>query len=102
LCRDNRVQLSDAQLRQLDGHICSNYADWVRDAPAEYKTDRFILDRKPIIVTSRYGQNQEMVLEGEEEAESWRRKRNFEHVRYMSVAIATHFRYVYDVLVFVG
>ena len=80
------------QLHQL---ICDNFDDWIMNAPEHYKKDGFILDRKPIIIISQYGQNQEMITIGEgaeQEAESWRRKRDFKHVHYMSIAIATHFR----------
>jgi hypothetical protein len=85
--------LTQPSLQQLDQLISDNFADWVINAPHEYKQDGFIIDRKPIIVTSRYGQNQEMTLDQPAEAESWRTKRDFQHVHYMSVAIATHFRY---------
>jgi hypothetical protein len=78
---------------RLDEKIQRHYDRWISDAPVSYKKDSFILERKPIIVTSQYWQNQEM-LETEGDADSWERSRDFSHIHYMSVAIATHFRYL--------
>lgn len=72
--------------------IKARYDGWIRDAPQKYKDDSFILDRRPIIVTSQYGQNQAMLGPGD--VDSWRNKRSYEKVHYMSVAIATHLRYL--------
>ena len=83
--------LSEAHLRELDQLVQYNYEDWINQAPVTYTEDTFVQDRKPIIVTSQYGQDQVMV-ESPDDAESWRRHRDFSKVHYMSVAIASHFR----------
>lgn len=76
----------------MDRAIVENYEQWVQSAPASYKQDSFLQDRYPVAITSRYGQNQELGLNIEEEIVNWDRDRNFERIRYVTVAIATHLR----------
>jgi hypothetical protein len=68
---------------------------WVRLAPPSYKDDGFLNHRTPIIITSRYGQNQELGSDEEDgavDAENWEVDRDYGLIRYISVAIATHIR----------
>jgi hypothetical protein len=54
----------------------------------------------PIIVTSRYGQNQPICEEDyrNDELASWQRERYWSNIRYVTVAIATHVRSVYHLV----
>jgi hypothetical protein len=56
------------------------------------------LECHPIAITSRYGQNQELAPalgDPDEERTNWERDRQYNRIRYISVAIATHLRYTY-------
>ena len=80
-------------MKDLDKAIVDDYIDWVRSAPPEYRNDLFLEDRYPVVITSRYGQNQEIgvhIDDMEEEGLNWYRDRQFSRIRYMSVAIAVH------------
>jgi hypothetical protein len=93
--RERVVRLKLRKLLDLDRMITNEYENWVREAPEEYREDSFLEDRYPVAVTSRYGQNQELGLQTddmEEEGINWNRDRQFNRIRYMSVAIATHLR----------
>jgi hypothetical protein len=79
-------------MEELDLLIKTHYESWIANAPRSYR-DAFIRQRMPIVVTSLYGQNQ-LIMETEEDSDSWRRQRNYSDVHYMSVAIATHLRYL--------
>ena len=78
-------------MHELHYIIHDEFEVWIQNAPASYKKDSFIIDRKPIIVTSQYGQNQEML---DQDSTSWLGQRDFKHVHYMSFAIASHLRYL--------
>lgn len=92
LSRTQPITLTQLFLDRLNIILKAKFETWVDNAPQAYKQDNFITSRTPIIVTSRYGQNQEMNI-NENDAESWSRHKNFSNTRYISVAIATHFRY---------
>lgn len=77
--------------------MVQHFVSWRDDAPPEYQTDTFLKDRVPIIVTSRYGQNQDIGTSDEEVIEdndSWSRERDFSALRYVTIAIATHISFV--------
>ena len=89
------MHLNLGYLRRLDEAIIQHYEQWINAAPGEYREDGFFVQRRPIAITSRYGQNQELGLNEETEMEeglNWQRDRDFSRVRYISVAIATHLR----------
>lgn len=89
------MSLTLSQLRNLHTIIQTYYKRWVSEAPQSYKQDKFILDRVPIVITSRYGQNQDLGITAddmERDAASWARDRDFTQVRYISIAIATHIK----------
>jgi hypothetical protein len=72
------------------------FGQWVEDAPDSYKDDQFLLERTPIIITSRYGQNQDIavnVVDAAADEENWQADRDFSQIRYVTMAIATHLRY---------
>jgi hypothetical protein len=69
------------------------YETWVDMSPAAYKEDGFFTKRQPICITSRYGQNIEMELDADHEAEeilNWKNERDFGKIRYFTVAVASH------------
>jgi hypothetical protein len=72
------------------------YKTWISNAPEEYRYDGWFSGRKPIAITSRYGQNQPIGLETEieeEESNNWDTQRDWSKLKYVTVAIATHLRY---------
>ena len=77
-------------LQRLDDEIRKGYGSWVMRAPDEYKADKFFLDRVPVIITSRYGQNQQLGHQPEDEVENWKRDREWSKIRFVTVALATH------------
>jgi hypothetical protein len=77
-------------LQLLDEEICKEYDAWVVGAPEHYTEDGFFQERAPIIITSSYGQNQQLGHLPREEEDNWKRDRDFSRVRFMTVALATH------------
>jgi hypothetical protein len=67
----------------------------VDNSPDEYKADNFLIDNLPLVITSRYGQNQHLSLaqdDEDEDAENWKKDRDFTRIRYIFLAIATQLR----------
>ena len=85
-------------LKTLDAKLVAGYHDWVDAAPDHWKTDGFLTKHSPIVVTSCFGQNTAIGLEGEEdvEAAAWDRDRDFSKVAFLTVAIATSIQYAFD------
>lgn len=79
----------------LDKAIKSGYSDWVNDAPRSWKTDGFLSNNSPIIITSRYGQNARIAVPGheDEEAAAWDKERNYSRIAYFTLALATSIEY---------
>ncbi len=71
--------------------IVEGYREWVEDAPESWKADGFLTKNSPIIVTSRFGQNAAIVLQGneEEEAAMWNVERDYSKIAYLTIALAT-------------
>ena len=71
--------------------IVKGYDDWVDEAPDAWKVDGFLLQRSPIVVTSRLGQNARIATLGNEaqEAEAWERERDYSKLAFVTFAIAT-------------
>jgi len=89
------IHLSLPDCIRLDSEIVKRYDAWVTGAPPAYKTDGFLAQRVPITVTSRYGQNQDLGMSPANAAETagnWDRDRDFQRLRYMTIALATHIR----------
>jgi len=55
-----RLNLNLATLKRLDDAIVSFYEDWIENATPQYTEDGFFLSRRPVAVTSRFGQNQKL------------------------------------------
>ena len=83
-------------LRNLDNKLVQGFSDWVNNAPQNWKLDGFISQNSPVIVTSRYGQNAAIALEGNrsQEAAAWDRDRDYSKIAFLTVAIATSIKYV--------
>jgi len=47
-------------LKNLDQAIVKFYEDWIENAPGQYTEDGFFPMRRPVAVTSRFGQNQKL------------------------------------------
>jgi len=90
------VSLTVPQLIKLHERMKTSYPEWLRHAPESYTRDGFFTDRKPVAVTSRYGQNQKI---GGSEANSaqedsvWQEVRRWDEISHVTVALATHIRY---------
>jgi hypothetical protein len=92
---DPTIKLNMELLKELDDLIVAGYDDWVDAAPDAWKCDGFLIDNSPIVVTSRYGQNAAIALEGNTRAEAraWDRDRDYSKIAYLTVAIATSIEY---------
>jgi hypothetical protein len=93
--RDAMFKLNFENVQHLDGLIVEKYDGWVDDAPDAWKADGFLLRRKPILVTSRFGQNARIATPGNEahEAEAWQKERDYSKLAFVTFAIATSIKY---------
>lgn len=82
-------------VQDLDDLIVDGYDAWVNDAPDGWKVDGFLVERSPIVVTSRFGQNARIAVPGNEaqEAEAWERERDYSKLAFVTFAIATSIKY---------
>jgi predicted acylesterase/phospholipase RssA len=89
------INLSFEDLAALDTLLVEGYHGWVQQAPHHWKVDGFIVNNSPIIVTSHYGQNAAIALQGNEqqEAAAWQLDRDYSKIAILTVAIATHIQY---------
>jgi hypothetical protein len=89
------IKLNFEELSELDSLVVAGYDDWVDNAPDRWKVDGFLKKNKPILVTSRYGQNARIAILGNEsqEAESWQAERDFSKLSYFTFAIATSVKF---------
>jgi hypothetical protein len=85
------MRLNFEDVKSLDDLIVDGYARWVAEAPHQWKVDKFLTTRSPIIVTSRYGQNARIAIPGNEdaEAEAWQTERDYSKLAFFTFAIAT-------------
>jgi hypothetical protein len=92
---DRMISLNFELLTQLDNLIVHGFQNWVDAAPDPWKVDRFLTNNSPIVVTSRYGQNAAIALEGNRRAEAaaWDRDRDYSKIAFLTVAIATSIKY---------
>lgn len=92
---DRFIRLNFEHLKELDEALVNGYASWVEAAPEHWKADGFLLGSSPIIVTSRYGQNSQIAVQGNElqEAENWQSERDYSKIAFLTVAIATSIQY---------
>lgn len=80
------------EMRAFHSGIRNRWVPWVRDAPASWKADGFLLNHVPISVACRYGQNRKIAVPNSEAAEFevWDKERNYSRIRHVSMALATH------------
>jgi hypothetical protein len=85
------IELKLEDMRHLHDTMIELYPSFVGDAPADWKTDQFLEGNVPIVVTSRFGQNQLICAEEFSlvEAENWYKERHWNHISRMTFAIAT-------------
>lgn len=93
--KDKTIRLNMQDVTKLDEELVSGFHDWVQAAPDHWKLDGFLTNSSPIVVTSCFGQNAAIGLEGEEdvEAAAWDRDRDFSKIAFLTVAIATSIEY---------
>lgn len=90
-----RINLNFATLKNLDQAIVELYEDWIENAPGQYTEDGFFPTRRPVAVTSRFGQNQKLADTEElrvEERGNWSRECDYTRIRFITLALATHLR----------
>lgn len=83
------------QLTKLHEGMGKGYIDWLAHAPDSYKDDGFFTGRRPVGVTSRYGQNQQFggsEADAEVEDRNWEDDRHWNEISHVTVALATHIR----------
>jgi len=85
------IGLNFETLTALHALLLDGYDDFVANAPAHWKKDGFLLNNKPIMITSRYGQNACIALEDNEdqEANDWNLERDYSKIAYLTFALAT-------------
>ena len=91
-----RINLNLATLKDLDNAIVESYENWIEEAPVSYKQDNFFPARRPVAVTSRFGQNQQLADTEPlrvEERSNWARECDYTRIRFITIALATHLRY---------
>ncbi|KAH9920756.1 uncharacterized protein B0H18DRAFT_956892 [Fomitopsis serialis] len=81
-----------AQARALDECMPRVWKRFVREMPAAWKEDRFFTDHTPLIMSVRYGQNEEIGVQNSlaNERDRWGGERDWSRIRTASLAIATH------------
>jgi hypothetical protein len=89
------IRLNYEDLKELDSLIVKGYDKWVQDAPDNWKVDRFLESRRPIVVTSRFGQNACIAAPGNEshEADAFQLERDHSKLAFLTIALATSIKY---------
>ena len=89
--KEQSIKLNLEDVKSFDQGIISGYKQWSAGAPQKWKDDGLFRNSVPIVVTSRFGQNTQIAVKGNEaeEAESWDRERDFTKVAFLTVALAT-------------
>jgi hypothetical protein len=88
------IPLKLEDLRKFNAEIQDGWDEWIHSAPEDYTEDGFFLSRTPISVSSRYGQNQPIAVEDNRYTQKalWTGERDYNKIRYVSFAVATHIR----------
>ncbi|KAI0258467.1 hypothetical protein BC834DRAFT_975126 [Gloeopeniophorella convolvens] len=86
-------ELLPTAVDRLDRFIKRSWDSWIELAPPSYRSGQVIQDAQLIFVTYRYGQNHPIgePENREVEAAQWATDVNMARIRYVSVALATHF-----------
>jgi hypothetical protein len=89
------LSLTLNDMRRLHERMTLNYNQWIKNAPDNYKEDGFFTSRRPVGVTSRYGQNQRIggsQIHGDVEDHNWDNDRPWGDISHVTVALATHIK----------
>jgi len=91
------IGLNFETLSKLHTLLSEGYDDFVSQAPADWKKDGFLLNNKPIMITSRYGQNASIALEDnqDQEANDWNSERDYSKIAFLTFALATSIELVF-------
>ncbi|KAG2742153.1 hypothetical protein P692DRAFT_201809895 [Suillus brevipes Sb2] len=98
LCYDCGAQKTIALRLQdillLHRLMIEQYDDFVANAPPYWLKDGWLQQHIPVSVACRYGQNQPIASTDQHalrvEARNWNHERDYAHIRYLSMAVATH------------
>jgi hypothetical protein len=83
--------LNFEDVNTLDSLLVNEYDTWVNNAPPAWQADGFLKSNSPIVITSRFGQNAAIALQGneQEEAVSWDMERDYSKIAFLTFALAT-------------
>ncbi|KAF8122097.1 hypothetical protein EV363DRAFT_1405218 [Boletus edulis] len=90
------INLRIVDLETLHERFIEDWGDWVAQAPAPWKADRFLLNNTPVTVTMRYGQNQPVLVPNciTPERQSWKRDHKYDHIKQFTFSIASHISFL--------
>jgi hypothetical protein len=91
------IELTFEQAKLFNKKFVQDWDTYVRNAPAEWKKDKWFTSRTPVGITSRYGQNHHVSLSPTDinsQKVKWADSRDFKKMRNISWAGATHVEYV--------
>ncbi|KAH7917232.1 hypothetical protein BV22DRAFT_1135578 [Leucogyrophana mollusca] len=88
----HKLELRGSDLRTLHQAIKERYEHWVRRAPPQWKEDGFLVHNVPISIAMRYGQNQQIAVKANFDAErnAFQQDRKYSCIKTISMALATH------------
>lgn len=91
------------QLKTFHSVFVDNWDEWVKYAPDYWKHDGWLEGHVPVSVCYKYGQNRQILEEGEPadtELFHWHNDLNYDNIRYLTVALATHLTCVILIILF--
>jgi hypothetical protein len=87
------------EVRSVHDVMGEVYDRWVAKAPRGWFKNNFFRDSRPIIISCVYGQNQPIcpadVDSYRVERRAWREERDYSKIKYLSLAIASHTRFMH-------
>jgi hypothetical protein len=91
------MYLNIPEMKMLHERLTTSYDNWIANAPESYKKDGFFTSRRPVGITSRFGQNQPLgasVQNAVVEDRNWDDDRPWHKLSHVTAALATHIRLV--------
>jgi hypothetical protein len=87
-------------MTELDAIVKQYWRTWILNDECPWRHDLFLAGRMPVAVSVRYGQNIPICEPGkhDEELQMWEQSRRWGMLRFVSIALATHIRYLTHVL----
>lgn len=100
----NTIELDLSNTKLFNSAIINGWLPWLAGCPAHWLADGWLESICIIAVTSRYGQNRRICTAATEELEArqWLEERQWEHIRFITIAIATDITCVLHVTGFLG